>query len=919
MTSAGSISGQIRISAKQAIAEYAALRAANAATRTALLTSSAAFAKVGVAALAGAAPIALLFGKAVSAAATFQKKIDYFGAVTGATQKDMDAVAQKALDMGKTTVFSATQMADAFVEFGKAGISTADILNGVADATVNLAQAADISVDEASNIMASQLATFQLGAKGAAHVADELAGAANASIIDVSDLAYSLKYAGGIAATTGISFDSLVTAISLLGQRGIKGSTAGTSLRQIMVSLTGTTDKAGAALMQLGIVTKDGTNKFIDAHGHLKDLSQVFQILQDAEKGYTDAQQLAINKQIFNTRALSAVQILMRGGAKAFVDMSKQIGNVKAADVAHKRLDNLAGDWTRLKNTMQTVLIQVGTPMQNFLRKVVQGVTGLVRWFGNLSPGMQKAIIYGLGVVGAFLAIVGVLSLTISLVLKVIQVYKDLKAAFIVIRTVTLAMSSAFRAAAVALLTNPVFLIIAGLAALVIAIIYCWKHFEGFRNVVKAVWKAIKGFFQDAWGVIKDIFNAIVDAAKATWDGFNKYFIDPIVSAAQAVANAFKAVYNAIVGAITTVINWVKGHWKWLALLLGPIGIALDIVTTHWTAIKNFIMTVVNAITTGVRAAWGVIANITSTVWGAVRDAIVAVIGFLVGFFTAQFNILKTIVLAAWGAIRTATVAAWNFNKKIITTVINAIKRVVTAGFTVVKTIVSTIWRGISTIFSSIYHGAIVPVINGLKRALNGLSGPLHKLHGIWNAVWDAIKRVIQAVWNNGIKPVFDGVLGAIDKIGGAIGKLKKFADKIKGFFGGIAHGIGGAIGKAGDFLGLARGGWVPGRKGQLAQNVRVHGGEYVLSTDMLEGRAPIDMQVLSSLFASQRALNKSAHHVADMGAGARKRSDAPINLRLPEDYAKKEINFNTYNPNVEKDSDTKNRRLRAAAAIGVL
>lgn len=915
MTSAGSISGQIRISAKQAIAEYAALRAANAATRTALLTSSAAFAKVGVAALAGAAPIALLFSKAISSAATFQKKIDYFGAVTGASRKDMQAVADKALEMGKTTVFSADQMADAFVEFGKAGISTRDILNGVADATVNLAQAADISVGEASNIMASQLATFQLGAKGAGHVADVLAGAANASIIDVSDLAYSLKYAGGIAASTGVSFDSLVTAISLLGQRGIKGSTAGTSLRQIMVSLTGSTAKATKQLKAIGIITKDGTNKFVDATGHIKSLSEVFQILQNAEKGYTDAQQLSINKNIFNTRALSAVQILMRDGAKGFVDMQNQINKVSASDVAHKRLDNLAGDWTRLKNTIQTVLIQVGTPLQNFMRRIVQGLTGLVRWFGNLSPGMQQAIIYGLGVVGAFLAIVGVLSLTISLVLKVIQVYKDLKAAFIVIRTVTLAMSASFRAAAVALLTNPVFLIIAGLAALVIAIIYCWKHFKTFRDVVKAVWHAIEGFFKGAWEVMKKIFDTIVKYAKETWDIFYKVFVEPWIIVAKAIAGAFTAVYKAIVGAVTSIINWVKGHWKWLALLLGPIGIALDIITTHWTAIKNFIMTVVNAILTGVRAAWNTISSITSAIWNAIVAVIETVVGVIVAFFTIQFNIIKTIITTVWGAIQTATIVAWNVIKTIVTTVVNVLKRIVTTGFNAVKSVVTTVWHAVASIFSSVYHGAIQPVINALKTAINSLSGPLHKLHGVWNAVWNAIKAVASAIWNHGIKPIFDGVLGAIDKIGGAIGKLKKFADKIKGFFGGIAHGIGSVVGKVGGFLGLASGGWVPGRKGDLARNVRVHGGEYVLSTDMLSGRAKIDPRVLSSLFASQRALSASTNAMASRVSPP---SRSPVvNLDIPEHLGKREYNFPVYNPVAEKGSDSIARRVRTLAAIG--
>jgi TP901 family phage tail tape measure protein len=727
VTTAGSISGEIRISAKQALAQYAALRASNAATKTALLGASAAFARVGVAAVAAALPIVLLFKKAVTAAADFQKKIDYFGAVTGASEKDMQAVADKAIEMGKTTVYSASQMADAFVEFGKAGISTQDILNGVADATANLAQAAGISVADASNIMASQLATFQLGAKGAAHVADVLAGAANASIIDVSDLAYSLKYAGGIASTTGISFDELVTAISLLGQRGIRGSTAGTSLRQIMISLLGSTKAATIQLKELGIITDDGANKFVNAQGHLKSLSEVFQILQTAEKGYTEAEQLRINKTIFNTRALSAVQILMRDGAKGFGEMQTQINKVTASDVAHKRLDNLAGDWTRLKNTINTVLIQVGGPLQNMFRKIVQGLLGMVRWFANLSPTMQKVIIYGLGIFGAFLLILGTLSLMIALVLKTIAVYRDLRAAFILVRAVTIAMSEGFLSAAAALLTNPVFLVIAAIAALVIVLIYCWKHFQGFRDFIKGAWADIKGFFLSAWDVLNKVLGYIVDAAKATADGFMHYFVHPIVSAVKAVVDAFQSVYKAISGAIMSIIGFVKEHWKAIiAILLPGLGLIIDAVVTHWDFIK-----------TQTEVAWNAVVTFLKTIWNGVLAVARAIWDAIVIFFKVQLNAIKLIFTTTWNAISSALRAVWN-------TISGPLK----ATWNGIRAFFEMIWRGISNIFQA----AVDFMDKLLQSAWNVIGGPLT---AFWNGIakfftllWTAISKGFRAAWN---------------------------------------------------------------------------------------------------------------------------------------------------------------------------
>jgi TP901 family phage tail tape measure protein len=766
VTSAGSISGSIRISARQAIAEYAAVRAANATTRAALMASSAAFARVGVAALAAAAPIALLFAKAVSAAASFQKKMDYFGAVTNATQKEMDAVAQKAIDMSKTTVFSADQMADAFVEFGKAGISATDILNGVAEATANLAQAADISMGEAANIMASQLATFKLGAQGAAHVADVLAGAANASIIDVGDLAYSLKYAGGIAASTGVSFDSLVTAISLLGQRGIKGSTAGTSLRQIMVSLATQTKQAKNELMDLGIITDDGANKFIDATGHIKSLAAVMQILQDHERGLTQAEQLAANKRIFNTRALSAVQILMHDGAKGFVDMQNQINKVSAQDVARKRLDNLAGDWRHLKNSINTLLIQVGGPLQDFLRKVVQGLTALVNWFGGLSPQMQKIIIWGLGIVGMFLLLLGTLSLTIALVLKTIQVFQDLRIAFGIVRAGVLLMSAAFRAMAVALLTNPVFLIIAAIAALVVILVLCWKRFAGFRNFVKGMWNDIKGFFVGAWDVLKRVFDSVMDAARTTGQWFMDYLVHPIQAAWDAIVGAFRTAYHAITSAITAIIQFVSYHWKAIiAILLPGIGLVIDAIVTHWTSIVNF-----------TKSVWAGLVLFFTTIWNFIRSLAVTIWSAISNFFSTIWNTMVSASHTVWNALVSFFQGIWNTITGVFGAAAQFIMTILRSAWHVVGPPLRAFWTGIRNFFQAIWTG-VARIFRGAWNAISGFMNSVWRNLGVplknaATAVWNGIQSIVTRVWNalsgvaRNLYHFFDGLYDGMLQVG---------------------------------------------------------------------------------------------------------------------------------------------------------
>src|SRR5690606_12372052 len=150
-----------------------------------------------------------------------EKRLDYFAAVSNATQEQYEAISKKALQLGADTSFTANQVAEAFVELGKAGVGTQDILDGIGEAVTNIGAAAEIPLDTAAMIITSALATFNLGADQAIMVADKLTGAANSSILEVEDLGVSLKYVGGIASSLSIPFNDVNTALAILGEAGI--------------------------------------------------------------------------------------------------------------------------------------------------------------------------------------------------------------------------------------------------------------------------------------------------------------------------------------------------------------------------------------------------------------------------------------------------------------------------------------------------------------------------------------------------------------------------------------------------------------------------------------------------------------------------------------------------------------------------
>ncbi len=327
---------------------------------------------VGVAALG-----ALGFG-AVSAAADFQKAMSEVKAVSGATNEEFAALDALALQLGKDTVFSAKEAAEGIAELVKGGVDVQDVLNGAAGAMLNLASAGGVKLPEAAEIASNAMAMFGLRGEDMAHVADLIAGAANASSLSVGDFRYSLQMVGAVARTAGQSFDQTALAIAVLGKQGLKGSDAGTSLKTMLLNLIPTTKTATAEMQRLGLITADGANKFVDAEGKIKSMRDIAGELQRATEGLSDAERMMALQTIFGTDAVRAAAILAREGATGFDQMAAAMGKVSAESVAATKLDNLSGSVQQLSGSWETLLITLGKQGTGPIRAGVDWVTGIV-------------------------------------------------------------------------------------------------------------------------------------------------------------------------------------------------------------------------------------------------------------------------------------------------------------------------------------------------------------------------------------------------------------------------------------------------------------------------------------------------------------------------------------------------------------
>jgi TP901 family phage tail tape measure protein len=333
------------------------------------------------------------FAAAIKTVSDFEKQMSAVGAVSGATASQMDALRGKAIQLGRDTVFTSTEAAQAMEELVKAGLSVDDVLNGAADAAVALAAAGGIGIPEAATLAANAMNQFNLSATEMMATVDTIAGAANASAIDVSQLGQSLKQVGAVANLAGLSFDDTATAIAEMGNAGIVGSDAGTSLKTMLQNLQPTTLKQINLFKELGLLTEDGSNQFFDAAGNIKSYGEVSQVLQNALKGQTNQQKLLNLETLFGTDAIRAAAIAANEGSAGFDALNTEMHKVTAADVAAKRLDNLSGSVQQLGGSIEAAILMGGSGALPALRSLVDGMTEAV----NAAPALAGELKNDLG------------------------------------------------------------------------------------------------------------------------------------------------------------------------------------------------------------------------------------------------------------------------------------------------------------------------------------------------------------------------------------------------------------------------------------------------------------------------------------------------------------------------------------------
>ena len=486
---------------------------------------------------------------AVKTAADFDSAMSKVAAVSGAAGDELDALRDKAREMGAKTKFSASEAADAMNYMAMAGWKTGDMLEGI-EGIMNLAAASGEDLATTSDIVTDALTAFGLSAADSGHFADVLAAASSNANTNVSMMGETFKYCAPVAGSLGFSCEDTAQAIGLMANSGIKGSQSGTALRAIMTALAGDVKFCGESFGEIEIAT---TN----TDGSMRELNDILADCRVAFAQMSESEQASAAQALVGKNAMSGFLALMNA---APADIQKLEGAISTcsdeidgyngvtAKMAAVMQDNLGGQLTILKSQLQELAISFGEILMPAIRAIVTKIQGFIDKLNAMDPATKETIVKIALVAAALGPLLVVVGKTMVGVGKLMQLVSNLP-------TIIAGAKAAFTSfgAAIGGISAPVVAVIAVVAAMVAAFVHLWRTNEDFRNKITAIWNQIKSIFDNFCQGIVDRVNAlgfdfknISEVIKAVWDGLCKFLAPVFEGVFQQVANIFKAVTDII-------------------------------------------------------------------------------------------------------------------------------------------------------------------------------------------------------------------------------------------------------------------------------------------------------------------------------------------------------------------------------------
>jgi TP901 family phage tail tape measure protein len=496
--------------------------------------------------------------------------IDYDQAITAATAKfkDLDVTSetyaeslkkagQVARDVAAITEYNAVDTAGALDKMAMAGLTSEQSMK-LLMGTTNLATAAGMDLTTAVDIATDSLGAFGLMAEDASQlqtnlnrVSDVMAKTTNMFNTDMPGMFEAIKKGGPAFTSAGQSIETFSSLIGVMASSGVKGSEAGTQLRNVMLSLANPAEKAAKQMKRMGIVTQD-------SRGNYLDIVDVLAQFEAATKSMGSAEKAAALSTIFGSRAVTGINILLQEGTDKLRDYRTQLENAggAAANIAEAMRGSIKNKIEVLKSALTELGFKFVETFQEKGVGLIEKITDAITQFdpqplidrlitaGNVIAGLIKIvwnlryfILTAAGAWGVYKAamMAAAISGRIWGLVKAVQTLMAAQKGMNVVQAIFNVLLKA----------NPIGLIITVIAILIGLIILLVTHWKDIIAVLQKAWEGIK----KTAAIIRD---GLCNAFWALMD---------IINQNQNKVLAFIAIFTGPFGFVLSMINELRNNW----------------------------------------------------------------------------------------------------------------------------------------------------------------------------------------------------------------------------------------------------------------------------------------------------------------------------------------------------------------------
>lgn len=380
----------------------------------------------------------------------------------------------------------------------------------------------------------------------------------------------------------------------------------------------------------------------------------------------------------------------------------------RESDTWTNQTGNLRQAWTDFQAVLGTNVLPLAVDIVKKMADAVQSVSdkipGMINWFNQYK-----------GVIAGVAAVIGVLTTAIGLH-SAAQAIKSAMDATESASLLSLVAAKWADVAATAAMLAPYIAIVAAIAAVAAGVIYCYNHFETFRNIVNGVAEWIKSNLVAAFEFLRPYIEAIVTAVGELVSAIG----DRLMQAFTWIVTKITEVYNSSSPIVQAIKTLFTTHFENIKVVIQTVfEVIKTVVSTVMTVIRQVIQTITAAIRGDWSGVWNGIKSIFSTIWNAIKSIVTTVLNGIKSVISNVLNAAKSIVSSVLNSIKSVFSNIWNGIKSTVSNVINGVKSTISGGLNAAKSTVSNVLESIKSKFSSIFEGAK----NIVRNAINTIKG----------------------------------------------------------------------------------------------------------------------------------------------------------------------------------------------------